>query len=345
MTAPVVPALPDAPSLTTGASEFAERADQFLGALPQFGAKLNELGTYVKTRADGADAAKTSAANSKAGADASASAAASHANAAATQRQQAEIAAAAARSSAGLPALAGEAGKRLVVNPAANGVMWRASSATIVTLDESGWFVKDPDDLFYLVEAWGGGGGGAANRGGYAGGGSGGEYLAMWVRAADVATAVYVTIGTGGSGAAAATTASGQRGGDTTFGTLLTALGGNPGVTGGSYATAPRSRSPTAPSNAPLPYIPHDTGYGSYGSAQGGDAVNGGGGGGGAYASSQEYLGGLSQRAGKGGAGSKGYNVAGGAGTAPAGGGGGAGYRGAGGAGGAGRVRITRYKL
>ena len=345
MTAPRIPVLPTPPSLTTAAGEFAERADGFLAALPEFGSKMNDLGIYTEQRASEVDTAKTAAETARTQASSSAAASASAASAASQQRQQAEIAASAARSAAGLPAIAGNARKRLSVNAAGNGVEWISASAVVDVFDVSGTFTKSPDDQMYHIELWGGGGGGASALSSRAGGGSGGEYLSLWIRAEDVPASVPVTVGAGGAGRAEASNGGGYAGGSTSFGDILVALGGNAGAYGGYFSTPPRSATATAPASAPMMYFAASSGYGSYGSAPGGNAKDGGAGGGGAYANSQEYAGGTSARAGDGGRGSRVFRVAAGDGGVPAGGGGGGGYYGAGGAGGHGRAIITRLKF
>lgn len=76
-----------------------------------------------------------------------------------------------------------------------------------------------------LVQAWGaGGGGGTTGTGGAngGGGGGGGAFLEHKFRASDLGATVTVTVGTG---------ATATIGGNTTFGTLLTAYGGGAGQT------------------------------------------------------------------------------------------------------------------
>lgn len=84
---------------------------------------------------------------------------------------------------------------------------------------------------FVLVQLWGGGGGGGGvgssttNAGG---GGGGGAYVEMKFRASDLATTIAVTVAAavlGGVGAS-----NGNTGNNSTFGSLVTAYGGGPGL-------------------------------------------------------------------------------------------------------------------
>ena len=111
------------------------------------------------------------------------------------------------------------------------------AGATLNEFTGSGTWTKPSGANFVLVEAWGAGGGGAgggvgasgsARRGGA--GGGGGAYNYRLFKASDLAATVTVTIGAGG--------AASSDGGDTTFGSLLTAYGGNggSGTTGGNGA-------------------------------------------------------------------------------------------------------------
>lgn len=83
-----------------------------------------------------------------------------------------------------------------------------------------------PDDALVLVQAWGAGGGGSTRSDG--GGGGGGGFSYRFIRAGDLSATVPVTIGAGG--------APGSAGGNTSFGSHLTAYGGgsaSASVTGG----------------------------------------------------------------------------------------------------------------
>ena len=344
MAAPTIPSLPTPPNMTSESGEFATRADAFLGALPEFGSKLNDLAVYTEQRALATDNAKGAAEAASTRAGSSATVSAEAASSAAQQRQGAEVAASAARAAAGLPVIQGKAFNKLRVNSAATGVEWALSSAPQEVFAANGVFKKEPDDLMYFVEVWGGGGGGAASLLNYAGGGGGGEHLSAWIIATGVTGDVPVTVGTGGTGGAAATDSLGSSGAPSSFGLLLSAKGGNGGRVGAQYATPAGSNLAYAPTGTPFVYLTHLSGYGSYGPVPGGDSSVGGGGGGGGYRNSGVGLGGTSVLSGKGGDGSRLLRVAGENGESPSGGGGGASYQGAGGKGGDGRVRITRLK-
>ncbi len=228
------------------------------------------------------------------------------------------------------------------------------------------------DDTMVLVEAWGAGGGGgkAARVGGAgAGGGGGGGYARRMIRYADLPASVIITIGAGG--AAGATGAAGSIGGNTTFGSLLTAFGGG----GGGAATA-NTAAGSGGSGGELSagtsgaLTVNGVGGRIGGVAGGGDAltinagggggngnnvaaadagwsVNGGGGGGGAR-SSVSGLAGTSKHGGSGGAGAI-EPASAGSGQVPGGGGGGQGCNavttntGNAGAGARGECRITIF--
>lgn len=74
----------------------------------------------------------------------------------------------------------------------------------------------DPDTMV-TIEAWGGGGGGSNTSGG-----GGGAYAMRRIRLGDLPSSVAVTIGAGGASGGT----NGVVGGNTTFGSLLTAYGG-----------------------------------------------------------------------------------------------------------------------
>jgi len=127
-----------------------------------------------------------------------------------------------------------------------------------------------------VVEAWGGGGGGYSGGLTGAGAGGGGGYVRREIRLGDIPASVAVTVGAGGGPLAA--------GGNTTFGSLLTALGGGAGTIsaggkgGGIGGGASQTSSNTAGNDAGNIY---GGGGGSTGGATGGAAEFGGGGGGG----------------------------------------------------------------
>jgi hypothetical protein len=97
------------------------------------------------------------------------------------------------------------------------------------------------------VQAGGGGSGGcgatSAGQAACAPGGSGGEYAEGWLTPTATGASVAVTVGGGGNGGSAGANA-GANGGNSSFGALITAVGGS----GGSGATSTTSAS-TAASN------------------------------------------------------------------------------------------------
>jgi hypothetical protein len=207
----------------------------------------------------------------------------------------------------------------------------------------SGTWTKPATAKYVYVEAVGGGGGGAANAGvNTAGGGGGGEFVSVLMAASTVGSTETITIGAGGNGGSAETTYNGAVGGITTFGSHLTAVGGNGGIfNNGYWATVPRSlNATTTTSSAPASVFPQagmggkagDVGYG-------GNTIYGGAGGGGVGSSS--YPGGASEFGGDGGNG--GTNAPSTAGAVPGGGGGAANNGYAGSSGGSGRIRIWTW--
>ncbi len=209
----------------------------------------------------------------------------------------------------------------------------------------SGTWTKPTGAEFVFVEVWSGGGGGANNTASSANesGGSGGEYLCRWFPASALAATETVTVGAGGAGAANGATANGSTGGASSFGSLLAAVGGNPGQTGAgsSYITVPRSATTTSSisSSAYGVLILPQAGPGSTGA--GGKTIYGGGGGGGS--DSGGSTGGTSAYGGNGGGGNNTLNTAASNGTSPAGGGGGSGNNGGGGNGARGEVRVWTF--
>ena len=256
--------------------------------------------------------------------------------------------------------LAGNGTAPAVVSVGANGTVLTANSGVAAGVEfaaipdtardyqaftSSGTWTKPTGAEFVLVQAWSGGGGGANNTASSTAesGGSGGEYVWQIFQASALGATETVTIGAGGAGGANASSANGSAGGNTTFGSLLTAIGGNPGLTSGGsvYITIPRSPSATS-STSGSPYgvlICPQAGAGSTG--PGGKTIYGGGGGGGADTGGS--TGGTSQFGGNGGGGNNTLNTAATAGSAPAGGGGGSGNNGGGGAGGRGEMRVWTW--
>lgn len=115
---------------------------------------------------------------------------------------------------------------------------WRALSGSqttdVQTFNASDTWTKPglPSTARVLVQAWAGGGSGGkgTNATGCGGGGGGGAYNYGWFALSALGATETVTIGAGGVGQTVANTA-GNVGGNTTFGSLLTAYGGAGGQT------------------------------------------------------------------------------------------------------------------
>lgn len=112
---------------------------------------------------------------------------------------------------------------------ATEGLSWgnAIASADIQTFTSSGTWTKPSGAKKVFVQLWGAGASGAKGTNTAAGGG-GGEYTEFMFDAGDLSSTETVTIGTGG--ALRTTTGSGNDGGDTTFGSRLTADGGRGGT-------------------------------------------------------------------------------------------------------------------
>ncbi|ELP6608452.1 hypothetical protein U0K84_004576 [Escherichia coli] len=112
-----------------------------------------------------------------------------------------------------------------------NGAVGRLIGMQIIKT--SGTYTKTPGAMFADVIAIGGGGGGgwATSTGNYnaAGGGGGGGGMARGLFNLSAISTVLVTIGAGGNGGIASTMTNGTQGGTTTFGSYLSASGGQPG--------------------------------------------------------------------------------------------------------------------
>lgn len=275
----------------------------------------------------------------------------------------------------------GATGAKLFVSPAKLATKLTAIGHTVRTYnlaDSPATWTKPTGLVAIRVQVWGGGGSGCgANSAGvgtqYASGGGGGGYAEKDFLAASLGTTETVTVGAGGASVGDAL--NGNSGGDTTFGSLLTAYGGGAGYgasSGGStYAGGGGGAGPISAGGAGgqnvagvagspgTPVAGTGGGDGTAGgnglfgaggggagngadSGTGGNAYYGGGGGGGVKEGGASKSGGTSALGGAGGGG-----VVGGSGTAgsvPGGGGGGSVHTSpASGAGGAGRCIVTEY--
>lgn len=158
MDKPTIRPLPPAPNRSQAPAAFAATADDFVGALPNFRSDLVAGIDYIEYSLTQVTSAANAAASSASTAQNRANAAAASAVAAEASYQNALIAAAAAQAAAGLPTLAGNAGKVLIVNPSANGVQWSSftvgsnatGNKTISTSAPSG---GSNGDIWYQVDA------------------------------------------------------------------------------------------------------------------------------------------------------------------------------------------------
>lgn len=137
---PDVDALPVAPTRNSPTT-FRARMDAFLAAMVTFRTQIVALAAWIVSTAqevyDNAGEAATSAstATTQAGiATTKAGEAATSATEAEGYKDNAQTAAAAAGAAAGLPSLTGNAGKALLVNPAADGVLWETTAALLASI-------------------------------------------------------------------------------------------------------------------------------------------------------------------------------------------------------------------
>lgn len=98
----------------------------------------------------------------------------------------------------------------------------------------SGTWTKPGSGTYAKIEAWGAGGGGANGHSNndYGGGGGGGAYSSVILPLSSLGATETVTIGAGGAGGADGSANDGAAGGNTTFGSHLTAYGGGGGGRG-----------------------------------------------------------------------------------------------------------------
>jgi hypothetical protein len=144
-----------------------------------------------------------------------------------------------------LPAADGTNGQVLQTNGSGTLSFATAAAASVQEFTSSGTWTKPTGANFVMIECWGAGGGGGSgpkfdNSTYYGGSGGGGAaYVSRTFIASELSSTVSVTIGAGGAGGAAITTANtnganGVSGGDTTFGSFVTAFGGERGLAGSS---------------------------------------------------------------------------------------------------------------
>lgn len=158
-------------------------------------------------------------------------------------------------------------------------------SVVITNFIANGTWTKPAGLKRILGVCVGAGGGGGSGRQGAAGenrfgggGGGGGNVVWRQVAAADLPATVTVTIGTGGTGGAAQTSTStngnnGTTGGDTSFGALIIAKGGNLGAGGSTTAgTAGTGGASSASTPSYHPYSISGANAGAGGTNAGGSA-------------------------------------------------------------------------
>lgn len=130
------------------------------------------------------------------------------------------------------------AGNLTATSATISGYALTSQLPTAETFTSSGTWTKPAGATRVFVQGWGGGGsGGNVSGTGAASGGGGGEYSEAYFAAGDLGATVTVTIGDGGAQVTSNDTA-GNNGTDTTFGSHLTANGGDGGT---FHATNPIS--------------------------------------------------------------------------------------------------------
>lgn len=287
---------------------------------------VHQNAVATNERALAADQRATDAETAKQAAEDARDAAAVHEQGAEDAKESAWVAAAAAGVSAGLPQPL-VPGKVLGVTSAGLAAWIDGGDAAFFEFTSSGVFDIPDWAKFIYVEAIGGGGGGGSvqTSGGdprYGTGGGGGEFNFCLLLATDVPASIVVTVGAGGAPGAYPSNSRAPSGGDSMFGSLLIARGGE-----GGLSTMGSSRDGGKGGGGQLGGRVNPT-IGSLHDAQGGFSSGGGGaenkGGSSTAGGAGGGVGGISARAGDGGAGAVNANA--GNGEFP-GGGGGATYR------------------
>ena len=138
-----------------------------------------------------------------------------------------------------MPAAQGAASS-VLTNNGSGGLSWAIPTQPLdqQVFNSSGTWSKPSQGSMVFVEVWGAGGSGSnSNTAGDRNGGAGGGYVSRLIRVADLAATETVTIGAGGASRTIA--ANGIAGGDSSFGTHVTAYGGAGGqLVSGSTAVA-----------------------------------------------------------------------------------------------------------
>lgn len=239
MTKPTKPTAVDGPTLDDAANPqvFSEKTFDWVEYTPLAVQYMADSNDYVEGVAATVDADATAVETARQQVVALEATTESHKDAAETAETNAETFAAAAQAAAGVPSLAGQAGKFLAVKSDETGPEWILSPAKQVvsyvdTFTSSGTWTKRPGAFAVEVWAVGGGASGAkgTNSGFFAGGG--GEGVIKSFPATTLGATETVTVASGG--APRTTIGSGTNGGDSSFGIHLTARGGkNDGYGGG----------------------------------------------------------------------------------------------------------------